>query len=394
MTRMSWVGAVSLGSGVFLMVGLAAPSALSSTAMGPRSIDPGFSNELVAVSADSPTDVWTVGSYQKGRHLYTLVERWDGRSWHLVKAPTPPGKLGGQLAAVSALSPIDVWAVGFIVEQRQVRTWVLHWNGHYWRRVPSPSPSGPRRPGQLTGVTAISPSDVWAVGWDVGGTPTHYRMLAEHWDGTSWTVVGTPAVPGDVGGEFTSVSAQSSTNVWATGKLYTRHSIEVLVERWDGHAWTRWAAPSGAGANSASSVSVDAARDAWVAGWVDNPTVGIDRPLILHWDGISWTRTPAPDPGARFGGTRLTGVTAISPTDVWVVGSRSWRASSGTVTEHWDGARWSDVEPADLGRDATALFDGVSAAGSSDVFTVGEYEQRGRLPTLAEKWDGSTWIKF
>ncbi len=381
------VGFVSL-----LFVGLTTPSS-ASVGVDPASVDPGFSNELVAVSADSPTDVWAVGNYQQGHHLYTLVERWDGSSWQQIKAPTPPGKLGGQLSGVSALSPTDVWAVGFISEDHQMRTWILHWDGHSWRRVSSPNPSNPRAPNWLTGVTAVSSTDVWAVGWDIGGPTGGYRALAEHWDGTSWKVVRTPDL-GVHGGEFTSVSAQSPTNVWAVGTAYTHSGIDVLVERWDGRTWTRWQAPSGAGQNWVNSVSVDGPQDAWVAGWVYSWEDHLDRPVLLHWDGRSWTRTSAPNPGARFGGTQLTGAAAISPNDVWVVGNQGDQATFHTITEHWDGTRWSVVQPADLGDHTTSLFDGVTATGADDVFAVGGYVEGSRFPTLAEKWNGSTWTKF
>ena len=42
----------------------------------------------------------------------------------------------------------------------------------------------------LNGVAAVSSNDVWAVGFWVDGLQR--RTLAEHWDGTSWTVVSTP----------------------------------------------------------------------------------------------------------------------------------------------------------------------------------------------------------
>jgi hypothetical protein len=52
--------------------------------------------------------------------------------------------------------------------------------------VPSPTVAG----SQLIGSAAISSSDIWAVG-DIVSSPG-FTTLAEHFDGTSWSVVPTP----------------------------------------------------------------------------------------------------------------------------------------------------------------------------------------------------------
>src|SRR5436190_16088532 len=68
-----------------------------------------------------------------------------------------------ELSGIAAVSPTDVWAVG---EQRAAdgadRTLTEHWNGSYWQIVPSPN-VGPKS-NWLRDVIAISATDVWAVG--------------------------------------------------------------------------------------------------------------------------------------------------------------------------------------------------------------------------------------
>src|SRR5436309_3023426 len=60
-----------------------------------------------------------------------------------------------------------------------------------WNVVPSPNIS---RQNYLTGVAAVAPNDIWAVGYSslspYGGTE---RTLIEHWDGTSWSIVPSPS---------------------------------------------------------------------------------------------------------------------------------------------------------------------------------------------------------
>lgn len=43
---------------------------------------------------------------------------------------------------------------------------------------------------QLNGAASVSANDVWAVGQTTAATG--FQTLAEHWDGTAWTVVPTP----------------------------------------------------------------------------------------------------------------------------------------------------------------------------------------------------------
>src|SRR5262249_9928274 len=59
--------------------------------------------------------------------------------------------------------------------------------------------------------------------------------------------------------------------------------------------------------------------DAWAVGSTVPAGPGIDRALILHWNGRTWKPVPVPDTG-HTKGSALTGVSAGSPRDVWAVG--------------------------------------------------------------------------
>src|SRR5256885_1931883 len=47
--------------------------------------------------------------------------------------------------------------------------------------------------------------------------------------------------------------------------------------------------------------------------------------------------------GAGVAGGELIAVTAVSPADVWAVGTTAPRGSFATLTEHFDGSRWTRV---------------------------------------------------
>jgi len=104
----------------------------------------------------------------------------------LVAGAKPPApqttitSLAGSLAAVSAGSAADAWAVG---QTRTQRPLALHWKGTSWTQVPTPAPGG--FGSFLSGVTEISPANVWAVGSANGSTGSASLVL--HWNGTTWT---------------------------------------------------------------------------------------------------------------------------------------------------------------------------------------------------------------
>ena len=99
---------------------------------------------LAGVSFDAAGDGWAVGSFTGAGDdagLAPLTERWNGTSWQVVAAPDTRFN-DDKLAAVVALSSTNAWAVG----QRKrtgfkspVTPLVLHWNGSTWSVVPTPA---------------------------------------------------------------------------------------------------------------------------------------------------------------------------------------------------------------------------------------------------------------
>src|SRR5205823_9308077 len=126
-------------------------------------------------------------------------------------------------------------------------------------------------------------------------------------------------------------------DVWAAGAHSTGHDL-VLVEHWDGMAWSRVITPS-VPAVFEHQVAVDASSpdDVWVVGTSGNRGFG------LHWDGSSWRLFRLP-PTAHP--TELYGVSALAPGDAWAVGTYEDNGYHGHVlTLHWNGSAW-DVVPA------------------------------------------------
>ena len=48
-----------------------------------------------------------------------------------------PGHLSDALSGVSAISATDAWAVGYASSRTGQQPLILHWNGTAWRQVPA-----------------------------------------------------------------------------------------------------------------------------------------------------------------------------------------------------------------------------------------------------------------
>jgi hypothetical protein len=229
----------------------------------------GDHSELDGVDARDPSDAWAVGWVAKGSQVSPLIERWNGTVWTLAKGPKV---VGGYLFAVTALAEDDVWAVGdhYTDQYTKTETLVEHWDGTAWAIVTSPNP-GATNNGFL-GVEGVSADDVWAVGSSFDPS-THIVPMAQHWDGTQWTVVDLPPL---VAYGLHDVAAVSADDVWAVGGF-----PGTLVTHWDGSTWSKVAAPNPSDDDWLSSVAALPTGEIWASG-IDDRGSGSFHPLTLR----------------------------------------------------------------------------------------------------------------
>lgn len=337
-------------------------------------------SSLSAVSALSPTSAWAVGStFTEGdttNQVDSLIERWDGSAWHIV-ASVNTSHSG--LDAITAISPTDIWAVG---------GQFMHWDGTTWSVVPSVYPTGSRSAG-IAGIAAIASNDVWAVGSQRTDLDPQRpaQLLVERWDGANWQIVSSPPLPPSAapnnGGYLSAVTRIPGTNqLWAVGEWHEWTNLgrgQPLIERWNDAAWQIMPSPSlpnGALGGGWTGVVALSASNAWAVGSfaVKNP---IDsHPLIAHWDGASWQNVVA-DPNT-YGA--LKSAAAAGATDVRAAGSliTGPGASSGSgqavpLVEQWNGAAWQIATTPEL--PSGALFQGLNIAtdGFGNYWAVGSY---------------------
>jgi hypothetical protein len=359
----------------------------------PTPFEPGYANSVNAMAAVSANDVWAVGSTSQTHYdSGTLAVHWDGSKWTTVASPGAPHALVS--AGFSAVAVVpgtlvnNVWAVGTSGDAPLAALW----NGSDWNvYVPPGVPGGPAH---LSGVVAISPTDVWAVGFGSEyGTPWH--TLIEHYDGTGWSVVPSPNASLTSSDRLLSLSAISAVDIWAAGDSTTAGISRTLIQHWDGTAWSIVASPDvGPGNNALYAVGVLSASDAWAVGSSTN-VGGHAETLTEHWNGSIWEIVPSPNIDAGSRTNYLLSLAAISPDSLWAAGYSE--NTNGNVfdpsfrhplVEHWDGHGWN-VVPSPDGLPAIPHNNGkssfpsranaIAATSSTTVWVAGGYADTGEF---------------
>ncbi len=123
-------------------------------------------------------------------------------------------------------------------------------------------------------MTAISANDIWAVGIDfytTGEGDTTNRSLAEHWNGSTWSIAGAPAPVVGGGDQLNGVAALASNDVWAVG-------VEAgsFIDNFNGSFWQVVPSPQAGNLQAVTTV----AGNVWAVGISTN-----NQPIIEECQG-------------------------------------------------------------------------------------------------------------
>jgi hypothetical protein len=143
----------------------------------------------------------------------------------------------------------------------------------------------------------------------------------------------------------------------------------------------------GAPSNAASFAAAVALSptDLWAVGTYQRN--GPEQALIEHWNGTQWNIKPTPTTTA----TRLYAVAAGDSQNVWAVGSGQSQGNAGyTFTEHWSGTSWALVPSPNAGTWDDELS-AVTVLPSGTAWAVGRSQIGGQIQALTEYWDGQRW---
>jgi len=295
----------------------------------------GFAADLVFgvgqdLTLDSPTDGWLgAGSTSGGSPALRLH---DGRWTPMPTAPAPDPDASSTIAMSDAasMSPTDAWAVGYFGNgergQGESGTAVIeHWDGTQWTVAATPAPKDPDS--RLLALTAVSRSDIWAVGWQSSSNSyTSTIPLVEHFDGTAWHLVTAP-VPGGSGTSAypDAVSGTGPDDIWMAGFVSPNGDGGVgtgstsFVEHWNGTAWSLATTSLPTAVIGTNSLYAASPTDVWATQTSDE---GIGTSFV-HFDGHSWKTVPFPGPQEYGVSYTYYAVSGSGPDDVWAVGTET-----------------------------------------------------------------------
>jgi len=345
--------------------------------------------QLLGVSCVSASHCVAVGTSDNAKGISSpLAEVWNGTAWSIQLTPMPTGGRNNGLASVSCTSANACTAVGFTGDYGFDSTLTLAevWNGTAWSIQPTPNPASPNH-ANLTSVSCTSPGACIAVGSAAGFEP-----LAERWDGTSWSLQKPPAPAGATGGILSGVSCTAGGRCTAVGNYRKSAGGRILLaESWDGTSWTirQATVPAGASRSFLNGVSCLSASACTAVGNYQSGKLA-HVPLAERWNGTSWSIQPVPGPGAPRSG--LAGVSCLSAGFCAAAGSQTSRWQVPTpLAEAWNGTAWSIEKTPAPATFTQTILSGVACPTAADCFAVGSSGSGSGFGTLAERWDGSSW---
>ncbi|MEW9556245.1 hypothetical protein [Nonomuraea sp. NPDC050783] len=326
----------------------------------------------------------------------------DAARWKHIKVP-PLGETTLALTDVVATGAGDAWAVGAEDDREDGDGFplLLRWDGSRWARSRLPW-----QPNYLDAIDTDGPDDIWLAGGE---------EVARRHDGR-WTVRRPFGDFDDHGIHFRGISADKGRAVvidserhivqW-NGKRFSTHRVgdgDVLngVSLVRGRAWIVGAkgragcqgttpkilrlTPEGelqdmpvpdVPGGALNSVRQVAPNDVWAVGTISTkgdqaspcpgtvtaPPVDAARPLVMHWDGVTWKHVLLP-----AWSLSLTKVTATERNEVWASGTDP-RHEEVVAFLRYDGATWSREDTHPGGTDNVVSVSDIP--GTSELWAVG-----------------------
>ena len=354
----------------------------------PDPAGPAAYTELLGLTCASLDACWAVGDYSQTANQPVVLRR-DGGTWQPVPLTGAAGTQVDLLEGITCVDPTDCWAVGDRKPLPRsgtsvpnstsstgyyVRSAILHFDGHSWNLVASPSVSGTSTVNDLAQVSCASATDCWAVGtWTkLGSTGLHPLLL--HFDGTGWRLSAVPNLgpPRRFYTTLASVVCTSPTDCWMTGD-YTAPDGRVLAlaARLGSNGWrvfslpnlgsqVRWAGPIVAHTtanmppNDFRGIACPGPKNCWGADEFLDPA-GLMRFQLVHFDGQSWKKVSLPNPAGSAGEIKFGQIACPALNDCWAVGdvlpgdTIAALSLEKAFALHFDGHNWSLVALPDPG---------------------------------------------
>jgi hypothetical protein len=375
---------------------------------------------LDGVSCPTVSVCVAVGYY--GPNASQLIEAWNGATWSVQMGAV--AGTDGTLSAVSCPSVSACMAVGSVsLSNGDVAGLSEAWNGTSWtaETVPDPAPGGVSTATRaLTSVWCAASGACSALGTYLAKGDVEQTLTAE-WSGASWSVQGGPAA-GKTYPELSSVACSAANDCEAVGAgaegfngaTWSAQNLPGAgltgvscpsatacagvggagVDTYDGTAWTAHhvATPSGGSAAGLAAVSCPSSPACEAVGSYTTAG-GIEAPLVVGYDGTTWSAQQTPALTTTDTTNSLAAVSCSRRGACTAVGS-----DAGGVLVVREGARGWSIQPAPNpggATDPSITAPGLAAAScptERECVAVGSYTTAGGdTAALAELWNGTSW---
>jgi hypothetical protein len=341
-------------------------------------------NQLNAVSCTSSSFCAAVGLYDNGGHYpQTLAQKWNGASWTITKSPNTSSVQDNELSAVSCTSASLCMSGGYHTGSTDNDQLLAQkWNGTSWSKTTIESAGSPSD-NYLSGVSCAGTAFCMAVGSYSNGLDD--QATEQKWNGTSWATVASNSTSQSVG--LNGVSCVSASFCMAVGTISNGTAGQNVAEKWNGSKWAKVAVPdtSPTADNDLSWVNCTSTTFCLAVGAAGPTSQRVT--LAQKWNGTSWTMRTSPDPGTAT--NDLSAVSCPSTTFCMAVGFTEDTASpEQTLIVKWNGSGLASVTSANKGN---AALDAVSCTSSTFCMAAGYYSVTEFDQTLAQKWNGTHW---
>lgn len=228
-----------------------------------------------------------------------------------------------------------------------------------WRIVQAPSGV------ILNSIACLAQNDCWGVG-----------SAIEHYDGTSWSAMGSPVQEGTLLG----VACVDERVCWAVGDVGGANSSQPLIEEYTGGSWYAITDPLSTGTPGAfaklSAVTCSGPSDCWAVGMHGQEGGAPAQPLVERYDGAVWSITPTPD--ITSSGGELNAIACPESSTCWAVGD----SGDTPLIEHYLGGFWTVASASTT--PTAGVLRAVSCLGVSDCWAVGSSGSGDTLQPLIE----------
>ena len=234
---------------VLIATAAAVPLTVAGVQAGARAADAGWVAQIVPppphasgaslgmVSCLSPSACIAIGGAHTRTHALAYTESWNGTSWTAQRPPAPANAVDTTLDSVSCTGPARCVAVGYSAPiGGGARAFSEIWNGSTWTPHLAPSPAPSNATTELLGVSCRPGRSCEAVGEyesNPGSAP-----LAESWDGHRWAIQTVPSPSGAIFTTLGAVSCRFAAACTAVGNAGGSGASQPLAEHWNGTRWT------------------------------------------------------------------------------------------------------------------------------------------------------------